>query len=545
VATLPPTFICFSTCNSETPLLGASEASDGRVRISMRGTDRDLSFHVMFKTKLRKTFHMVVPLSSLALAACSATPTTDTPAAATPATAASPSAPAAGPALASCDSGGKLPSFKRAMGGVAEVTTAWLAEHRCKVRVVDVREAAELVAARLPFGEHVPLGQVQSVAAERYDPSEPIVLVCRSGRRSMRAALALEEAGFTEVASMAGGMLLWEAESRPVNKGPLSAARPTPHAPASTSAPIGVDAIAAHVGDPASLKWVKAAALLLHGKESCVDGRDDTAVIGTPGGDAGELLLTLAALEHTRGSPLSDAEVRALFDAHLDAFGRFGMHTDQHAVGPLATDPRFADAIDAQGLEGFLAHPPRALEGALADALTDPAHVGCGHLRLILQHPDAYSVRPALTRALIRVALQRRWQGEPVELTLLEGDHTESAVVNVLLDVPVRSFTRIPTVAPRVGGHAIFVNHPEVTAWIREENAHFVFGSSAWTDDSPERRATFLQALHTLGKQQLGATLGFLAKGLPVYEAHIDKRGVRVVEVKPAAPKAKPAVAHQ
>ena len=30
---------------------------------------------------------------------------------------------------------------------------------------------------------------------------------------------------------------------------------------------------------------------------SCVDGRDDSGVMGTPGGDAGEFLLALAAVE--------------------------------------------------------------------------------------------------------------------------------------------------------------------------------------------------------------------------------------------------------
>jgi hypothetical protein len=45
------------------------------------------------------------------------------------------------------------------------------------------------------------------------------------------------------------------------------------------------------------VRWVKMAALLLHGKSSCVDGRDDHGVIGTPGGDAGEFLLALTSIE--------------------------------------------------------------------------------------------------------------------------------------------------------------------------------------------------------------------------------------------------------
>ena len=47
---------------------------------------------------------------------------------------------------------------------------------------------------------------------------------------------------------------------------------------------VGVDAAAraqieAHIGDPHSVRWVKMAALLLHGKSSCVDGRDDNGCV--------------------------------------------------------------------------------------------------------------------------------------------------------------------------------------------------------------------------------------------------------------------------
>ena len=43
-------------------------------------------------------------------------------------------------------------------------------------------------------------------------PSDrPIVIVCRSGRRSRRAASALQQLGITNVAILDGGMLAWEA----------------------------------------------------------------------------------------------------------------------------------------------------------------------------------------------------------------------------------------------------------------------------------------------------------------------------------------------
>lgn len=45
------------------------------------------------------------------------------------------------------------------------------------------------------------------------------------------------------------------------------------------------------------LRWIELPALLVRGLVSCVDGRDDSGVVGGPGGDAGELLARLRALE--------------------------------------------------------------------------------------------------------------------------------------------------------------------------------------------------------------------------------------------------------
>ncbi len=421
-----------------------------------------------------------------------------------------------------------MPSIERAPGGVPEVDLAFLAAHHCQVRVVDVREPQEVAAGRLPFGEHIPLAQVGAAAA-RWDPDEPVLLVCRSGRRSARAALTLEKMGFSHAASVNGGVLAWERAGGPVVRGDASPPAPSPPPPASPrDGPLGKVDVQEHLGDQAQTTWMKAAALLLHGSESCVDGRDARRVVGTPGGDAGELLLALAALEHVRGTELGAEDIDALFDAYLDAFGRFYMHTDEHAVAPLAQDPRYAPWIEDVGMPRFLRHPPRTLEPALLDDLSRSDHVGCGHLRLILEHPDEYEVRPALARSTIQAAIQRWWQGGPIDFVILEGDHHEGAVVNVRLGHEVHAFSRVPTVAPRIGSRAMFVNHPEVAAWLRQENAAFLFEVVPALRDRPASQQAYADTLARLGQVQLRATLTHLAAHLPVFDAVYTADGVRV-----------------
>lgn len=97
-----------------------------------------------------------------------------------------------------------------------DITPQAAYEARGSARLVDVREADELAAGGfIPGVEHVPLATV-TAAAQRWTKDEPIVLICRSGGRSSRAAEALVAMGFTNVMNMAGGMLAYGAARLPL-----------------------------------------------------------------------------------------------------------------------------------------------------------------------------------------------------------------------------------------------------------------------------------------------------------------------------------------
>jgi sulfur dioxygenase len=103
--------------------------------------------------------------------------------------------------------------IERTATGIPEVSARWVAEHIGAFRLVDVREPGELFGElkKIPAAESAPLGQV-AAASTRWKKDEPIVVLCRSGGRSGRAALELEALGFHHVASMRGGMLTWAGE---------------------------------------------------------------------------------------------------------------------------------------------------------------------------------------------------------------------------------------------------------------------------------------------------------------------------------------------
>ena len=69
--------------------------------------------------------------------------------------------------------------------------------------------------AHFTGAELVPLSTVDDVV-KHWDREAPTVLVCRSGGRSGKAALAMLRLGFTRVASMRGGMIAWNERRLPV-----------------------------------------------------------------------------------------------------------------------------------------------------------------------------------------------------------------------------------------------------------------------------------------------------------------------------------------
>ncbi len=81
---------------------------------------------------------------------------------------------------------------------------------------VDVREQDEHDQGTIPGSVFIPRGHLESQAETKLlDRDQPIVLYCAGGNRSAFAAETLEQLGFTDVVSMAGGFGRWKNEGRP------------------------------------------------------------------------------------------------------------------------------------------------------------------------------------------------------------------------------------------------------------------------------------------------------------------------------------------
>src|SRR5512135_2462942 len=84
------------------------------------------------------------------------------------------------------------------------------------VAVIDVRELDEYAQGALPGARHIPRGYLEldiETAVPEHDT--PIALYCASGIRSALGARTLQEMGYTDVVSVAGGFERWKSSGYP------------------------------------------------------------------------------------------------------------------------------------------------------------------------------------------------------------------------------------------------------------------------------------------------------------------------------------------
>jgi rhodanese-related sulfurtransferase len=91
--------------------------------------------------------------------------------------------------------------------------------------VLDVREPAEFAQARIAGSFNVPRGVLESACDWGYDETlpelaaareRPIVVVCRSGLRSVLAADVMQQMGFADVVSLKTGVRGWNDFEQPL-----------------------------------------------------------------------------------------------------------------------------------------------------------------------------------------------------------------------------------------------------------------------------------------------------------------------------------------
>lgn len=271
-----------------------------------------------------------------------------------------------------------------------------------------------------------------------------------------------------------------------------------------------------------SSRWVTLSEIENAGELACIDGRHDGCIVGAPGGNMGEFILLLTAAERRLKRAFSSQEIQDWLITMAGRFGRFYMHTDEHAVLHLREAMKQDNALGewlasiGEDLESFFSGllnlAPQWQETA-RPYLLKPEYIGCVHLRLLLEHPEDYLTRKELVADALSAFFTLLWvQPQRMNYVMLAGDHQEESVVSIETLSEVNAETTIP-VSCKHSSKQNFVNH-------QVARDYFMHQSCRVMEDSLNGAisATELQAeVNRIASKQMSNTLDKLAKNLPQF----------------------------
>ena len=85
-----------------------------------------------------------------------------------------------------------------------------------RMLLIDIREPNETAVERFPGAVDMPMSGFDPAAVQA--DGKQVVLACRSGNRSARLAVALQDMGLPFDAHLAGGILAWKAAGLPTER---------------------------------------------------------------------------------------------------------------------------------------------------------------------------------------------------------------------------------------------------------------------------------------------------------------------------------------
>ncbi|MBI3898126.1 MAG: rhodanese-like domain-containing protein [Gammaproteobacteria bacterium] len=114
------------------------------------------------------------------------------------------------------------PTLMQYLNGIQSLTPAQLVQmvNRQNAVVVDVSESNDYSTGHVPNAINVPYSSLhQAVASLDKYKTRPLVVTCRTGSRSLKAALLLRRKyEFPSVHKLSGGLAAWERQSLPLEK---------------------------------------------------------------------------------------------------------------------------------------------------------------------------------------------------------------------------------------------------------------------------------------------------------------------------------------
>merc|ERR1711907_883000 len=221
-----------------------------------------------------------------------------------------------------------------------------------------------------------------------------------------------------------------------------------------------------HLGEVGSIQW----AHTLQTYFQSTDPRGQERELTTLGGDLGEFLMVLGAIESEQSKEFSATEVTEALKLYLTVMSK----------------EKLFFSIDTPAIENFkkfcgcpnlnIADPPDAKKDLLLNATLDPASMGDEFFNKVVTDHAGYGLRPELVTNVLSAFFNTMWnKADPlhhkIKFVLLKGEVAPKAFVMVKTPGYCNAQLLAPMISPELCGKQMGIYHGDASVLLRTEIA--------------------------------------------------------------------------
>jgi len=259
-----------------------------------------------------------------------------------------------------------------------------------------------------------------------------------------------------------------------------------------------------HIGEPDNIEWAHVLQIFF----ASTDPRGQERELGTLGGDLGEFLLVLAAIEAQTGQTFSSAQVLHKLKVYLTVMSKdkFYFSTDASAINYFKTK------CGCPQLN--IADPPDSKKEILRNATHDVAGQGDEFFRKLLTDPKPFDIRRELVESVIDAFFNVMWlKSDPlhrhVKFVLLKGDLNSKGFIMVKTPGYCNAQLLAPMISPELCSKQMGIYHGDAAVLLRTEIAGILLSKN------PEDKNAVVRKANELASTALSTVLADHAE--PVY----------------------------
>ena len=254
----------------------------------------------------------------------------------------------------------------------------------------------------------------------------------------------------------------------------------------------------------------------------CKDSRGDSENFGAPGGDFGEFLLALDCYEKVSGKRgnLSAESVDEIFEKWLNERCSkerpFYLHSDRPALN------RLLKSVDQGGLNLPIEIEDSTKKDEFIEKFSSSGDFqGCGHLRLILENPQGYSIDLKLFSHLSRAFFRRYFKGDDrVLFKVYEIPQDGCALVIINGSNELRtSMLSIQCLSDNCSDqstHQVFILNQHAVSCFRKHFLVPFFGTK-------DGQGKMFEEMEAIGWRNAMMSANTLAGGKPIYNVELSE----------------------